>query len=317
MRPRTHLRAARSLALAAWLASGGAGAQSAADVTAARDLFIDASRLAEEGKWPEARERYERSLALKRATLTLYSLGVAQKNTGKLVEALESFRAFLAEPLAPATTPYEQPAREAIAELEKRIARIDLVLEPAQAKNATVDIDGAAVPPAALGEPRAVNPGVRVVVAKAAGYREARAEVKLVEGQRARVKLVLSPEPGPGGGPGPKAAPVLAAPPGAAPFILLGSGAVVLGAGVALGVVAVNKAGQAPSRNGPEAAAARTLALAGDVLGGVGLAAAVAGGIVFLARPSRPSPSPSPAPSSTIAVTPWIGPASIGITGQF
>jgi len=60
-----RLWGAWALALAVGvLGAAGARAQSAADVTAARDLFIEGSRLAEKGKWTEARDRYERSLAL-------------------------------------------------------------------------------------------------------------------------------------------------------------------------------------------------------------------------------------------------------------
>ena len=41
-----------------------AAAQSAADVAAARELFIEGAELAKAGRWQEARDRYERSLAL-------------------------------------------------------------------------------------------------------------------------------------------------------------------------------------------------------------------------------------------------------------
>jgi len=38
-----------------------------------------------------------------------------------MVEALESFRAFLVEPLTPATAPYEQPARDPVADRARRV----------------------------------------------------------------------------------------------------------------------------------------------------------------------------------------------------
>ncbi|HVY47558.1 MAG TPA: hypothetical protein VHB21_16830, partial [Minicystis sp.] len=89
---------AASLGAALFAAAPCARAQDAADVAAARDLFNEATRYAAAGQWELARDRYQRSLTLKRAAITMYSLGVAQQNTGRLVEALESFRAFLAEP---------------------------------------------------------------------------------------------------------------------------------------------------------------------------------------------------------------------------
>ena len=74
-----------TLVLAVALVAQAAQAQSAADVAAARELFIEGAQLAREGKWVEARGRYERSLALKRAPMTLYRLGVAQMSSGALI----------------------------------------------------------------------------------------------------------------------------------------------------------------------------------------------------------------------------------------
>lgn len=317
MRARPGLHAALLAGLlAAMLRGAPARAQSAADVAAARDLFIEGSRLAERDLWGDARDRFQRSLALKRAALTLYSLGVAQRNTGSLVEALESFRAFLAEPSTPATKPYEAPARDAVDALSKRIARMDIRIEPAQARSATVKLDGVVIPPEAVGQARAVNPGKRVVVATAKGFRPARVEVVLVEGEHASLRLVLErapiadtpapPEGTPAEPPGP-AAP--GGPGRALPFSLIAGGAAILGAGAALGLVGVNDASKAPTRDGPAAEQARTLALAGDVLAGVGIATAVAGVIVLAARPSK-----APAAAS---IQPWIGLGSAGVRGSF
>ena len=307
--------------------AGAAHARSAADVAAARDLFIEGSRLAERDLWADARDRFARSLALKRSALTLYSLGVAQRNTGNLVEALESFRAFLAEPSAQATRPYEAPARKAVEALSRRIARIDVRIEPAEARSATVRVDGVPVPAEALGEARAVNPGRRVVTATAAGFRPARVEVVLVEGEHASVRLVLerapmapaaAPAPA-AGGPAPVDGAVRAGAAGegagggasrVVPFTLLGAGAVLVGAGAALGLAGVNDASHAPARDGPDADRARALALAGDVLAGVGLATAAAGAIVLAARPSR-------APASAASLQVWIGAGSAGLRGRF
>lgn len=309
------------LVVAAALATGllgaaKAGAQSAADVTAARDLFVEGSRLAERDLWADARDRFERSLALKRAALTLYSLGVAQRNTGCLVEALESFRAFLVEPSTPAARPYEGPARDAVDALSKRIARLDIRIEPAQARAATVKLDGVPIPAEALGQARAVNPGKRVLLASAAGFRPARVEVLLVEGEHASVRLVLerarladTPAPGSGVEGGPPAAEGTPGTPGRAlPFTLLGGGAAILGAGVGLGLTGVSDASKAPTRDGAAAEQARTLALAGDILCGIGLATAAAGVIVLVAQP---------APAGGASIEPWIGLGSGGIRGRF
>src|SRR5262249_8065786 len=149
------------------------------------------SSLATKGKWDEARDRYERSLALKRAPITLYSLGIAQKNTGQLVEAIESLHAFLAEPLVAATKPYERPAREAIAEIEKRSGSLRITVEPRGLARVVVTVDGQAVPAAALDRPRPVNPGDHRVAASADGRRDADSTVHVDEGGRALATLTL------------------------------------------------------------------------------------------------------------------------------
>ena len=329
-------RVAAALVLSSWLLAAPARGQSAADVAAARDLFVEGSQLAEKDLWGDARDRFERSLALKRSALTLYSLGVAQRNTGKLVEAIESLRAFLAEPSTPATKPYEAPAREAVAALSKRIARIDVRVEPAEARGATVKLDGARIPNDALSQARAVNPGKRVLTATAAGFRPARVEVVLFEGEHASVRLVLDRPPGAPialssypnesatgieTGVDPATAP--SGPGRALPFALLGTGVALAGGGAALGLVAVNDASKAETRDGPAAQQARSMALAGDILAGVGLATAAAGVIVLAVRSSGAADG---APRSTesasraldgAALRAWVGAGSVSIQLEF
>src|SRR5258706_5408021 len=71
-----------------------ARAESAAEIEEARALFREGSRLAKEGRWRDAEDRFGRSLARKRAAITLYSLAVAEHRTGRLVEAIAHLRAF-------------------------------------------------------------------------------------------------------------------------------------------------------------------------------------------------------------------------------
>ncbi|WP_437592225.1 hypothetical protein [Sorangium sp. So ce1000] len=280
-------------------------AQSAADVAVAREIFIEGSELARQGRWEEARERYERSLAIKRAPITLYSLGVAQQQTGQLVEALESFRAFLVEPSAPATKAYEKLARKAVQELEESVAALELRLSPDDAAGLEVKIDGVVVPTAALDRLRPVNPGNHTVTMSAPGYREA--ERSVVAGPGSRVVVVLSlereavPWEAPGGprassvsaaasvplarpalrGTAPSAAPD-AGPSRVMPIVLLAGGLTTVAAGVAIGLLGVSSASDAPTRDGDAADAARAQALAGDIVAGAGLLAAGAGVLVLI-----------------------------------
>ncbi|WP_437534746.1 hypothetical protein WME79_11165 [Sorangium sp. So ce726] len=298
-----------------------AAAQSAADVAVAREIFIEASELARQGRWEQAREQYERSLAIKRAPITLYSLGVAQQQTGQLVEALENFRAFLVEPSAPATKAYEKLARQAIQELERKVAALELRLSPGDAAGLEVKIDGVVVPTAALDRPRPVNPGDHTVTASAPGYRAAERSVAAAPGSRAVVVLSLERElVAPAAPAGPRvsstsapaasvapARPVLrGAPPSAAPdaapsrvvpIVLVAGGLTTVAAGAAIGLLGVASASDAPTRDGDAADAARAQALAGDIVAGAGLLAAGVGVLVMVfdrdpAGAPRKQPSP-------------------------
>ncbi|WP_437736253.1 hypothetical protein [Sorangium sp. So ce1335] len=296
MTPRRH-RGARAFALALLVAVGvlsapaPAAAQSAADVAVAREIFIEGSELARQGRWEQARERYERSLAIKRAPITLYSLGVAQQQTGQLVEALESFRAFLLEPSAPATKEYEPLAQQAVQELERQVAALELRVSPGDVAGLEVKVDGSVVPTAALDRPRPLNPGPHTVTASAPGHREVRRSVVAAPGSRVVVvlglereaaapagpRVALAPRGGAAASPAPDAATVRVA-----PIVLIAGGLTTAAAGVAIGLLGVASASDAPTRDGDAADAARAQALAGDLVAGAGLVAAGAGVLVLL-----------------------------------
>lgn len=289
-------------ALMLGLAPSPVRAQSAADVAAARELFIEGSELSKEGQWEHARDRFERSLALKRSAITLYSLGVAQMNIGQHVEALESFRAFLAYPESETAEPYVGPAETAIERLERRVAKLDIRIEPRGIAGLTVMVDRVAIPPAALGVPRLVNAGKHIIRAEAPGYGSATTAVTVAEAQTAPVVLRLTqsgqagglsdpmlpaprgPHPRDGGEQAPSDFPV-------GPVTLMIGGGVVFGVGLAVGLVGVAEAGDAPSADSPEADSAKTKAIAGDVVAGVGVAAAAAGLIWLLVDDGEPEAS--------------------------
>jgi hypothetical protein len=257
--------------------------ESPADVATARELFFEANRLGAEGRWEEARIRFARSLALKRSAVTIYSLGVAQLHTGQLVEALESFRAFLREPQSEASDPYRAPATQSMAELEKRVARVTISVRPANAPALRARIDGHAVPSAALGGPRLINPGEHVVTLEARGYRTAERRFEVAEGASERVEVTLAAKPQPATSelapPEPSATTTTPVP--VAGIVLLAVGAAAIGVGIGVGVAGANQADAAPTRDGSEAAQARRMGIAADVLFGVG-GATVGVGLVFL-----------------------------------
>jgi hypothetical protein len=276
-----------------------AAAQTASDVESARAYFVEGTKLAGEGRWKEARESYARSLQLKPASITRYSLGVAQKETGHFAEALGSFRAFLADPPTSGTAAYQAPARTAIAALEDKVGRVVILVEPQPVEGLTLSIDGQPAPPVAE-RPRLVDPGGHEVVAHAPGFTRASGWFNVASGGSAAVTLTLVRLPSAGlavaAAPGAPGSPVdphrradrvgplaphdpdaPAAPDRTGPVVLMSVGGGVFAIGLAVGLAGVTQASHAPTSNGDDASAARTKGIAGDVLGGLGIATAAVG----------------------------------------
>ncbi len=248
-------------------------AQSPSDVAAARELFIEGTRLAEKGQWKEARDHFERSLRLKPASITLYSLGVAQRQTEQWVEARESFNAFLAEPSSQATQPFEKPARDAIADLNKSIPILRIEVIPSHLTDLHLEMDGRPFHAAMLGYPRPVNPGLHSISAGAKGYKTAFAQVVAKAGEETAAKLRLELLKNSGGNatsPSPPPAPERAL-----PLVLMGSGLATSAAGIATGIGGYVDADI-------NASAGRTKMIMGGVLGGLGLLSAGVGLVIWI-----------------------------------
>lgn len=277
-------------------------AQSAADVENARALFVKGARLANEGRWKEARSLYARSLQLKSAPITRYSLGVAQKETGLYADALGSFRAFLAEPEVPATAGYTEPARAAIALLEGQIGRVLITVEPRAPTGLALALDGDPIPPTS-DMPREIDPGAHDLVARAPGFRTGNAHFTVAASAGVAVALTLVPVMGPTESralvrpldisptPVPPTPPVRTHSSRTLPVILLSVGGAMLVAGTTVGILGVNQASDAPTRDGAAASAAQTKGIVGDILGGAGIATAGIGLILLLTgAPTSPAP---------------------------
>ncbi|MBW2524892.1 MAG: PEGA domain-containing protein [Deltaproteobacteria bacterium] len=325
------------------LIAGGsvARAQTPADVAAARELYVEGAALSKEGEWERAKERLARSLELKRAPITHYALAVAQQETGELVEALENFRAFLAAPEEPATAQLREPAALAAEQLDRRVSRLTIAVLPADLRTAVVTLDGVEVPRAALDRQRLVNPGRHEVRASADGWTEATQTVSVAEGERTSVMLSLErlqpaaqvPAPAPGPEEPPQirsASPTSPAEATAddkvapdddsadlvAPIVLLAGGTAAIGVGVAVGLIGVSESEDAPTSDGAEADSARAKSLAGDIVAGVGIAAAVVG-LVWLITDLAAEEGGEELAARGLRVRPWTAGPTGGLELAF
>jgi hypothetical protein len=81
--------------------------------------------------------------------------------------------------------------------------------------------------------------------------------------------------------------------------------------GISLGLVGVRQASQAPTQDGPDAHAARTKGIAGDVIAGAGVATAGVG-LVLLLTSGRSRPA-----TATPGVGLWTSGATAGMEARF
>jgi len=232
----------------------------------AREVFLAAVDAVHRGDWLEARELYARSYSLRPASTTLYSLAVAQRETGDLVKAIENFRAFLAlEPNAQSLR-FREPAERALDDLERRIARVTIVLQPKKVSGVAIQLDGS---PIKAETERYANPGLHTVEASAPGYHARVLSVRVAPGDQERLVITLNPIARPDrvveSPPPPNGPPVV-------PLVALGLGSFVLSAGVTTGVVGVVMASNADTQ--AEATESRRIAIAGDVIAATGALAA-------------------------------------------
>ncbi|MEJ7730252.1 MAG: hypothetical protein WKG00_13670 [Polyangiaceae bacterium] len=293
------MRRVLTIAAACFLMPASAGAQSGADVALARELFTEGSRLAEAGDWKAARERYARSRAHKRAPLTLYSLGIAQQNTGELVDGTENLRAFLGQPSEPATQPYEALARAAIAEMQLRIGRLRIEVQPVGLSDFQVTLDGKPIPHAALAQDRPADPGEHDVAGEAPGREPVRVRVRVPPGGTERVLVSFGEAPR-----AVRSSKVV-------PIALLAGGGALAAAGLVVGLVGVSEASNVAPGDEDAADSARAKALGGDVVVGVGVAAAAVGVVLLLVGSDGAPPARDQAAARASR---WAaGPRGIGV----
>jgi hypothetical protein len=312
---------------------GAAAAQrSAQDIESARQLYHQGLELRDRGDMKGALEKFRAAHALGNTPITGIELCRAHAALRQPVEAREvCLGVARIPPLAQETSRSQEARAEAgkIAEAERPkigALRIRVVGVPA-GREPTVTVDGAAVPAAALGETRAVNPGAHVITAKVGSGVETRGTVETREGETREIEMVVQAPPS-----GEKPAAAAPAPPGGASepareaprksntfatvMFAVGGGAALIGA--AAGLAAISAEGdladkcpdkQCGRENHDELSRAKTwgnVSTVFFVLGGVALGA----GLVSVVTASSSK-------AARRGVRPVIGLGGIGLDGRF
>lgn len=171
----------------------GAQAQSASEIAAARGLFRQGLAAARQDDWETARRHFARSYGIAPRASTLLNLAGAQAQTGRLVDAAESYRRFIREASGRSERLVPR-AREALEALEPRLAHVT-VTAPSASDQDVVTLDDDELPRAALGVELPVDPGAhRVALARGDDTLDER-RLELAEGERRSVALEAASEP--------------------------------------------------------------------------------------------------------------------------
>jgi len=155
------------LIVAITITAAGAAHAQPADATAGSKLPL-ARRLYEEGvdaigkaRWASAFDRFKASYELAPRVLTLFNLAYAQAQTGRLVEAVESYRRFLRETTDGRYPDLRTSAAGQLELLDKQIAQITLDVTNIEPDD-VIAIDDVEFPQSVLREPIPMNPGPHV-----------------------------------------------------------------------------------------------------------------------------------------------------------
>lgn len=282
-----------------------AWAQSA-DEKRAETLFHEGRALVEKGDLAAGCAKYVESLAIVKRAGPMVNLAQCDERRGDLLAALQHWR--LGISLLPAGDERIAPAREREVAIDRRIPRVQLVLDAGVPREARIAVDGVEIPFEVAGAPRPLNPGSHTISVSAPGRPAAQVPVTLTEGQILRVPITLSPADQPeASGSGLRTAGFVVTGVGAASLLI---GAVTGGLAAAKkGAVNDNCVGGCNDAARDAATAGKAFATASTVTFIAGAAAAAAGvTMILISRPRA-------AVSATLAPSP--SGAAISIQGRF
>jgi len=171
-----------------------------AERAAARDLFKEGDELQRAGKFAEALDKFERAQQIFSAPTNMLRIAECEAALGRLVESAESYRAVVRTPLPAGSPPVFQAAvdqaKGELAQVEPRVPKVVVQVQPSGLSNEQMQIDGQNVPAALIGEPIPLDPGKHKVIVFAPGFASTEQQVTLREHESKSVQIALEPIPG-------------------------------------------------------------------------------------------------------------------------
>ena len=324
-------------------ASTARAAPSEVEVRAARQLFVDAEKDEDAGRWAEALDKLRRVAQVKLTAGIHYHVALCEEHLGHLAAALDEYTSAEGQARAENAQDVLRLVGKRIGDLGPRVPRLTIRLVP-DVGDAVVTLDGASVSHAVLGTPLPVDPGEHRIEASAPNRPALGQSVTVRERDVTAIDLELPEPPPPRPAPArvaPPAAELPAAPPPLPPpaetlpapagpsrtgALLATVGAVVLagggvGAFVAAGnahTQAVNQCAQTVSTSADACSSQKNGVHVWDwTAAGAWLGAAAVGTLAVVLWTSTGA-APSTSASSTSASSQlFVGPGSVVLEGRF
>jgi hypothetical protein len=304
-------------------------------VAGARALAVEGVKLAQDGHCDDAIDKLERAEQLRHSAIVLEQLGECYIEKGRFVEGAEAMRSVLREAqpenASEALKKAHANARTMLETAKGKIATVTITVEVVGKAQPTVEIDGQLMPAALIGAARPTDPGDHTIEASAPGHLPARRRVTLTPGQTEALAFTLVVDPNASAKPKPAAvanaeapaapvareAPAPAATRAAAErsapnhvpaYIAWGIGGAALAVGIGYGWVAMNQKSdldkvcpdhRCPPTQSERLDAAKANGVISSVAFGVGLAAAVTGGLLFFLVDGSAADEAQPAAAQT------------------
>lgn len=284
-------------------------------------------------RYEEAYQEFKAAYAASPSWKILGNLGIAAFKLERDGEAIAAFEKYLAEGDGQIDAEERAQFERDLHTLNSAVVKLKLQSIPAGASIVDERVPTSGAPilnrygPLAQATELGLHPGHHRITAKLTGYQDSVVELDLVPGQSYERLLELKPTLTPvASGPAVEARSYRRGP-HVASYVALGVGVVGLGVGTVFGLKAKSEYDQGnelcpsfPCRLTPQQASAReahgedgdrakTVAMAGFIVGGAALATSAT---LFLLGSRKTEPDRSQA-----VVRPWVGVASMGLSGTF
>ncbi len=134
---------------------------------------------------------FQKSYRLHEASVVLYNMAMCHRALFQYTQSIDVFKKYIAKKGAKLRSSEKRKIEKFIREMEAKLARIVLAVEPAGAR---ILLDGRFVGTSPLKNPINADPGAHVLEVTKDGYRSERRQLQLLDGQQTSVALILKRE---------------------------------------------------------------------------------------------------------------------------